>query len=144
MTLAQEFEVGNEVSAYGFATLSHLSAWSTQQRIKAGGDPSVVQLIAATEQGLQYAGNSDDDRTKYLCETASTVMDVPEVTWVAMNEFQMYAGSTWGLLDESVAEDLSNGDMSIVYQAFEAWKPGVWGVEADNFCCKTYQLGCPA
>lgn len=112
--------------------------------MKAGGDGSIVQKIAATEQGVEYAKTSDGDRAKYLCQAASTVMDVPEVTWVAMNEFQMYSGSAWGLLDESVSEDLSDAENSIVYQAFEAWKPGVWGVQAENFCCKTYQLGCPS
>lgn len=141
---AQEFGQGNDPEAYTFVSLANLSAWSTQQRIKAGGDGSVIQQIAATEQGVEYAKTSDDERAKYMCDTASAVMDVPEVTWVAMNEFQMYAGSSWGLLGESLAEDLSDAEKSIVYQSFEAWKPGVWGVDKNNYCCKTYQLGCPS
>lgn len=141
---AQEFGPGNDPEAFDFVTLSNLSAWSTQQRIMAGGDPTIVQKIAATEQGVQAAQTSEDDRAKYMCEAASTVMDVPEVTWVSMNEFQIYPGSQFGLLPESVSADLSNAGDNIVYQAFEAWKPGVWGVQSDNYCCKTYQLGCPS
>lgn len=130
------------VTAYGFATLSDVAAWSAQQQQQAGG-PTTSQLIAATEQGVPNNQYTEDQRAQYICQAGQAVMGVPQVIWVAFNEFQDFSNSEYGLVPTSVAPDLSNGASNVVYQAFQAWKPGTWAKDPANYCCRSHQLGCP-
>ncbi len=148
----REFDGENgSVEALTFATINDLADFQRQQlqRVSPGtsDDPADTpqMIIAATEQGVQNTVTSEPDRAKYICQAYTQAKASPNLFWVAFNDFQTQGSNTWGLVSNDVDDILSSDSTSkdLAYQAFKATNDKNWGVNAANFCCSTFKLGCP-
>lgn len=149
----QEFNGENGiVDAYGFATLTDVAAWQKQQLAAAiAATPSTTytvdtaphRFLAASEQGWQQSLVDTPTRAQYICQSYNYVKGVPTLLWVSYNDFQDWGGDDWGLIPSSVNAEFDGGPGSPTYQAIVAANPNTWGVDPTNYCCVTWQVGCP-
>ena len=149
---AHEFNGENGiVEALTFATVNDLAAFQRQQLQRVSpslsDDPAVTpqMVIAATEQGVQNTVTGESDRAKYICQAYAQTKASPNLFWVAFNDFQTDGSDTWGLVSNDVDDILSSDSTSkdLAYAAYRATNDLAWGIDSQNYCCVTFQLGCP-
>ena len=79
---------------------------------------------------------------------ARTRLQVSTIIGVTHNLFQMVPGASqggavYGLISDLVNSTLDNGAGHPCYDAYVATSPSQWQKNASNYCCATWQTGCP-
>ena len=106
-------------------------------------DSGCVTSPSPDLQGWQQSLVDTNTRAQYICQSYNWVKGVPTLLWVSYNDFQDWGGDDWGLIPSSVNAEFDGGASSPTYQAIVAANPATWGVDPTNYCCVTWQVGCP-
>jgi len=110
---------------------------------------------AATEQGWAVEANGNrDNQAKNICLAHDKVTRMPFMVATSHNYFHSNEaaetgggasnqGAFYGLIPFAVPDSLEGAEATPTGAAYFATGPAQWRKDANNFCCKTHQVGCP-
>lgn len=142
---------------YTFATLQHLADYQAAQLQARGLAPKdnktgmwrPQMLLYPSEQGWPTHDLSQQkQRARNICYAQNLSQNVSTIIGVTHNLFQMVPGASqggavYGLISDLVNSTLDNGAGHPCYDAYVATSPSQWQKNASNYCCATWQTGCP-